>query len=163
MKKFDLIYEQISSDLHERAYVQSTFEDNLRALIKVLLDNDLLSQNKQNEDYIRLVLAQPNNVKEITLDTKEQSLPAMKLKVKQDTDSESFSVIAINLEKPDEQKEFSNSMLETIFDDVINYVKTVSLQGLAPEAAVDELPPTDGGDAQPGAEQSALPKSQPPA
>ena len=161
MKKFDLVYEQVSSVLNERAYVQSTFGDNLKALIKVLTDNDLLAVDKQNENYFKTVLSQPHNVKEITLDTKEQSLPAMKLKVKQDTDSESFSVIVINLEKPDQQKEFSNSMLETIFDDVINYVKTTSLQGLAPEAAVDELPPTEGGDAQPGAEQSALPKTQP--
>jgi hypothetical protein len=157
MKRFDLIYEKAVYKLLEKEYIASTFEDNLRALVKILSDNDFLSKDKASEAFIKSVLAQPNNVKELTLNTQEQSLPAMKLRIMQDTDTESFSVTVINLEKPDQQKEFNNSMLETIFDDVVNYIKTASLQNIAPEAAVDELPPTEGAQAQPGAEQSALP------
>lgn len=157
MKRFDLIYERAVYNLLEKEYVSSTFEDNLRALIKILSDNDFLSKDKASESYVKSVLAQPNNVKELTLNTQEQSLPAMKLRVMQDSNTESFSVTIINLEKPDQQKEFNNSMLETIFDDVVNYIKTASLQNIAPEAAVDQLPPTEGAQAQPGAERSALP------
>ena len=58
-------------------------------------------------------------------------------------------------------EEFKNSMLETIFNDVLEYIKTTSLQGIQPEAAVDELPPAEGANAQPGAEQSALPTTPP--
>lgn len=157
-KKFDLIFEKLSAMINENQYIASTFEDNVRALLKVLQDNDYLSSDKNLEQILNGVVQQPKSVKEIVLDTKEQSLPAMKLHVKQDSDSESFSVTVINLEKPEEQKEFSNSMLETIFDDVVEYIKTTSLQGLAPEAAIDQLPPSEGAQAQPGAEQSALPK-----
>jgi hypothetical protein len=158
MKQFDLIFEKAMCALHEREYVAATFEDNLRSLLKVLKDNDFLSQQSDVETEVKELLAQPKNVKEIVLDTQEKSLPAMKLHAKQDNDSESFSVTVINLEKPEEQKEFSNSMLETIFDDVVEYIKTAALQGLAPEAAVDNLPPAEGAQAQPGAEQSQLPK-----
>ena len=158
MSKFDAAFENALEYLKEENYIDSTFGDNLRALIKVLTDNDLLSVDKDPEERIAGILAQPKNIKEVMLDTREQSLPTMKLLVKQDTDSESFTVTAINLEKPEEQKTFTNSMLETIFDDVISYVKTSALQNISPEAAVDELPPTEGADAQPGAEESALPK-----
>jgi hypothetical protein len=160
MTRFDLIYEKAMSSLLEKEYINSTFEDNLRALIKILSDNDFLSKEKTSDEFIKSILAQPNNVKEVTLNTQEQSLPAMRMRIKQDTSTEAFSVTVINLEKPDQQKEFTNSMLETIFDDVVNYIKTASLQNIAPEAAVDELSPTEGAQAQPGAEQSALPTKQ---
>lgn len=158
MKKFDLIFEKAMCKLNEREYVDATFEDNLRSLVKILKDNDYVSKTKDVETIVKQVVNQPNNVKELTLDTQEQSLPAMKLKVKQESDSESFSVTVINLEKPEEQKEFANSMLETIFDDVVEYIKTSAMKGLAPEAAVNNMPPSEGAEAQPGAEQSALPK-----
>ena len=141
----------------EREYVASTFEDNLRALIKVLSDNDFLPKNIASEAYIKSILAQPNNVKELTLTTQEQNLPAMKVLIGQDSGKEEFFVKVINLETPDKPKEFSNSMSETIFADVVDYIKTTSLQTLAPEAAIDTLPPTEGAQAQPGAGQSALP------
>ena len=128
-KKFDLVFEKHLCALNEQEYIDSTFEDNARALVKVLKDNDYISQQKDVEQVVKGLMAQPKNVKELILDTKEQSLPAMKLHVKQDSDSESFSVTVINLEKPEEQKEFANSMLETIFDDVAEYIKTTSLQG----------------------------------
>lgn len=158
-KKFDLIFEKHLCSINEQEYIEATFEDNLRALTKILKDNDYLSQQKDVEQVVKSLMAQPKNVKEIILDTKEQSLPAMKLHIKQESDSESFSVTVINLEKPEEQKEFTNSMLETIFDDVVEYIKTTSLQGLAPEAAVEELPAEQGANAQPGGSEkgSALP------
>lgn len=159
MKKFDLIFEKHLWALNEREYVTATFEDNINALVKILKDNDYLSAEKDVDQVVKGLMAQPKNVKEIVLDTKELSLPAMKLHVKQESDSESFSVTVINLEKPEEQKEFTNSMLETIFDDVVEYIKTTALQGMAPEAAVEELPADQSAGAQPGGSEkgSALP------
>ena len=157
MSKFDTIYEDLNYNLHEREYINSTFEDNIRSLIKVLKDNDYLPANRDTENYVKEIMLQPKNVKEILLDTQERSLPAMKLHVNQPTDSESFSVTVIDLQKPDQQKEFTNSMLETIFDDVCEYIKTTALQGLKPEAAVDQLPPAEGANQQPGGGESALP------
>ena len=159
MKKFDLVFEKALARLDEREYIDSTFEDNIRLLVKALKDNDYVSSAKDVEAVVKDTLKQPDNVKEIVLDTQEQSLPPMKLQAKQDSDSESFSVTVINVEDPSKQKEFTNSMLETIFDDVLTYIKTSSLEGLKPEAAIDNLPPTEGAEAQPGAEQSALPKA----
>lgn len=158
MSKFDLVFEKAFAKLNEREYIDSTFVDNVRLLVKTLKDNDYINPSKDVERVIADVMKQPTNVKVLALDTQEQSLPAMKLHLKQESDSESFSVTVINLEDPSKQKEFTNSMLETIFDDVSTYIKTVSLEGLAPEAAVDELPPAEGAQAQPGAEESALPK-----
>jgi hypothetical protein len=160
MKKFDLVFEKACAWLNEKEYVEATFEDNVRSLVKVLKDNDYLAKDKDIEQIVKEVMAQTDNIKEIFLDTQEQSLPATKLHVKQESDSESFSVTVVQLEKPEEQKEFTNSMLETVFDDVVEYIKTSALQGLAPEAAIDELPQEQGAQAQPGAEASALPKEQ---
>ena len=157
MSKFDTVYSDFVYSLNEREYVNSTFQDNIRSLVKILKDNDYIAANKDVEDYVKHIILQPKNVKEINLDTQERSLPAMRLHVKQPTDSESFSVTVIDLEKPDQQKEFANSMLETIFDDVCEYIKTTAMQGLKPDAALEELPPAEGANQQPGGGESALP------
>lgn len=159
-KKFDLVFEKLLGRLLEKEYVDSTFEDNVQLLIKTLIDNDFLQRGKDVDALTKQTMAQPNNVKEIRLDTQEKSLPAMKVKVAQESDSESFSVTVINLKDPAKPKTFENSMLETIFDDVVAYIKTVALQGAQPEAAVDQLPPEEGANAQPGGETSALPQGE---
>lgn len=160
MSKFDLVFEKALAFIGEREYIDSTFVDNIRLLVKNLKDNDYINPKRDVEHVVQSVTNQSNNVKELNLDTQENSLPAMKLKLKQESDSETFSVTVINLEDPSKQKEFANSMLETIFDDVITYIKTTALEGAKPEAAVDELPPTEGGGAQPGGETSALPQGE---
>lgn len=157
MSKFDLVYEKAFCKIFEKEYVDSTFADNLRLLIKTLQDGDYLDVNKDINQYLSQLSQQPGNVKELILDPKEESLPAIKLKAQQESDSESFSVTVINLEKPEEQKQFANSMLETIFDDVIDYIKSIALQEIAPEAAVDQLPPAEGANAQPNQGGSQLP------
>jgi hypothetical protein len=162
MSKFDLIFEKALASLQEREFINSEFVDNVRLLIKVLRDNDYLDPSKREEDIVGEVMKQQNQVKELRLDTQDRSLPAMKLKLKQESDSESFSVTVIDLQDPTKQKEFANSMLETIFDDVIMYIKTTTLQGAKPEAAVDQLPPSEGANAQPGGETSALPQGEAP-
>jgi hypothetical protein len=159
MKKFDLMFEKLCMMLNEKEYVEATFVDNVRSLVKILKDSDYIEKNKDVEQVVKEVMAQPDNVKEIVLDTQEQSLPATKLRLKQESDSESFSVTVIELEKPQDQKEFTNSMLETIFEDVIGYIKSIALKGLSPDAAVDQLPQEQGAAAQPGAEGSALPQA----
>ena len=159
MKKFDQVFESALYSLKEQNYTNSTFIDNISLLLKLLADNDYVKVQSE-EDMKRLlnhIMNQTDNVKELALDTTEKGLPPIKLLLKQDSDSESFSVTAINTKKPEEQKEFANSMLETIFQDVLDYIKTISLQGIQPEAALDELPPTEGSETQPGAEKTALP------
>ena len=166
MSHFDTVYESALFSLNEKAYANSMFVDNVRLLIKSLIDSDLLPKHKSLDVIVGDMMRQPKNVKEVILDTKEQALPPIKLQVKQTSeDSEGFSVTVIDLQDPSKQKEFTNSMLETIFDDVLQYIKTITLQGLKPEAAVDSLPPSEGANAQPGGQESALPgvqQSQPP-
>ena len=161
MSKFDLVYEKLLCKINEKEYTDSTFVDNVRLLVKLLKDNDYVDMKKDVDTIVKETMAQPNNVKELRLDTQEDSIPAMKLKLKQESDSESFSVTIIDLAKPAEQKTFANSMLESIFDDVITYIKTVALEGAKPEAAVEELPDSEGANAQPGAQASALPGAAP--
>ena len=158
MSKFDLVFEHFSAFLREKEFFASTFDDNLRLLVKILQSSDKLNKNIDIADYIVQLNKQPQNTKQILLDTAEKSLPAMKLHVKQDADPESFAITVINLENPIEQKTFKNSMLETIFDDVTNYIQTIALKGLSPDNAVQSLPPETDQSSQPGAEQSALPK-----
>lgn len=157
MSKFDLVYEKLRTRINERNYVDSTFKDNVSLMIKSLIDNDYLPKNVPLQHFLAAVLNQPNNVKELTLNPAEKSIPPLKVLMKQDTDSESFSVTVVNVKNPADQKEFSNSMLETIFDDVLTHIKTLSLQNIAPEKAVDELPKAEGGEAQPGGGESQLP------
>jgi hypothetical protein len=160
MKKFDIVYEKLLKRINEKAYVDSTFFDNIKLLIRVLQENDYVSSDKIADEYATEILNQTDNVKKILLDTKEQSIPPIKLHVTQDSDSESFSVTVINVQKPDEQKEFKNTMLETIFDDVVSYVKEQIVQGLqAPP--VEEMPQEEGPNAQPGGGESALPEVAP--
>lgn len=158
MKKFDLVYEKVVALLEEREYVESTFSDNLRQLVKILIANDYLNKEKDSEEFVKEMMNQQDNIKELNLDTEEQSLPAVKLQIKQEEpDSESFSVTVVDLENPDQQKTFSNTVLESIFDDVVSYIKQITLQGAKPEEAVEELPQTEGPAGQPGAGESALP------
>ncbi len=158
MSKFDSAYEKLLHSINENEYINTTFEDNLRSLVKVLKDNDYLSGERDIDRIVQDLLQQSNNVKEILLDTTEKSLPAIKLKVKQESDTETFGVTVINLEDPENQKEFTNTMLETIFDDVVEYIKRTALEGIQPEAAVEEMPKEiNPANQQPGGGESALP------
>lgn len=161
MNQFDTIFEKAFLSLKEKDYVDSTFVDNVRLLIKTLIDNDLLPKNKSVDLISSETMRQPKNVKEIVLNTQDQALPPLKVQVKQASpESETFSVTVIDVRNPSNQKEFTNSMLETVFEDVLQYIKTITLQGLKPEAAVDTLPTSQGANSQPGAEQTALPGAQ---
>ena len=157
MSKFDLVFEKALSMFSEREYIDSTFVDNVRLLVKTLKDNDYINPRKDVEAVVKHIMNQPNNVKEISLDTQENAMPPIKLQMSQERDSESFHVNVIPLKDPTKQKEFENSMMETVFADVIDFIKTTTLQGIRPEAAVDTLPPSEGANAQPGAGKSALP------
>lgn len=164
MSKFDLIYERTIRALREeKEYVDSNFADNVRLLVKALKDNDFINPNRNVEAVVQRMLGQQHNVKELPLDTQENSMPPVMLKITPESESEGFSVQVIDLNNPEKPKTFSDSMMETIFKDVIGAIKTIVLQGIQPEAAVDQLPPAEGGNAQPGAEGSALPRQAPPA
>lgn len=158
MSKFDNLYNDLSySLLNEVKYIDSTFEDNIRLLLKILLDKDYLPQDTDIDEMYDEVINQHKNNKEIILDTKEKSIPAIKILVGQESGPESFTVTVINLEKPEEQKKFTNTMMETIFRDVISYVESIALKGIQPNSAIENLPPEEGATAQPGSGESALP------
>ncbi len=168
MSKFDSVYENILWSLREdvsrhSAYVGSNFSDDLSSLVKVLVDNGYLKGNV--ESIVAQVIHQQNPIKELNLDMKDGAIPPIKLKIKggekpaDSQEDEDFSVTVIPVDKPQEQKEFTNTMLETIFADVLAFIKTQTLQKLAPENAVETLPPAEGANAQPGEAggESALP------
>lgn len=167
MSLFDSLYEKYERLLKEDTnYINSTFVDNIALMLKMLVSNDLLPSplvDKSNTElsvieYAQQIFNQEKNTKEISLDTNDQMIPPVKLLLKQDADSESFSVTVVDVNSPEKQKEFKNTMLETIFDDVIEYVKQLTIQGLnTANQAVSEMPPAEGANAQPGSGESALP------
>lgn len=158
MSKFDFIYDKLRTRLNEREYIDSTFKDNVTLMLKSLIDNDYLPKNVSLQQAVADVLNQPKNVKEVTLNPAEKAIPPIKVLMKQDTDSETFSVTVVDLKNPTEQKEFTNSMLETIFEDVLTHIKTLSLKNIAPEKAVEELPKEENpANQQPGSQESELP------
>lgn len=155
--KFDSLFEKYSLMLSEREYIDSTFEDNVRLLVKILRDNDYVSSEKDLDEVVDDIMSQERNVKELILDTNEEALPPIKLHLRQESDSESFAVTVIDVNNPEKQKEFKNTMLETIFDEVVDYVKQTALRGLQSSNAVKELPREEGPMAQPGGGESELP------
>ena len=162
MSKFDIVFEKAMCKINEKEYINSTFQDNISLMVKSLGDNDYLPKNVSTEDMVNSIMGQDNNVKEITLTTQDQAVPPTKILMSQDNDdSESFSVTIVNVKDPTQQKQFKNSMLETIFDDVLTYIKTSSMENISPDSAVDKLPPTEGAEAQPEGGESELPIKPP--
>ena len=169
MKKFDLVFEKALSWLNETNgtnYAASTFFDNVYALVKLLStkNNNYLAKknvNAEDEQSVRSFAEQTIKQKspQITLDTN----PPIQIVPSQVPDTEDFSVEIYNLSKgvgdPEHSNKFSNSDNKAIFDQVMSFIKTATIKQASPEAAVDQLPPTEGAEAQPGAEQSALPKA----
>lgn len=165
-KKFDVIYENILWSLREQesehsAYIGSNFSDDLSSLVKVLIDNGYVKGNV--ESIVAQLMHQQNPIKELNLDMQDGAIPPLKLKItggEKPADSqedENFAVTVIPIEKPQEQKEFKNTMLETIFADVLAFIKTQTLQKIAPEAAVETLPASTGAAAQPAGETTPAP------
>lgn len=162
MSKFDIVFEKAMCKINEKEYVNSTFQDNVSLMVKSLADNDYLPKNVSIEDMVASIMGQDNNVKEITLTTQDQAIPPTKVLMSQDSDeSESFAVTVVNVKDPTKQKQFKNSMLETIFDDVLSYIKTSSMENISPDNAVDKMPPAEGAESQPEGGTSELPIKPP--
>ena len=158
MKKFDLMFEKYNRYIIEQQS-EPTFEDNIKALLSMLKDNDLLDKNKEPEQYLKEIESQTEQIKQIVIGASDKAIPTIRLKLQQNkNDSNSFSVEVVNLSDPTASETYDNDWLETIFKNVINKVKATSLKHIAPESAVDTLPQEENpADSQPGAEQSALP------
>jgi hypothetical protein len=164
MKKFDLVFEKLSRMIKEQEdYIENTFADNIRLMVSKLKDSGYLPDGTQVDGYTQKIMKQPSEVKAVVLDTQDGSIPRIKVLMKQignqeEPDTEDFSVTIVPIDDPSKQKEFSNTMLETVFDDAANYIKQLALKGLAPESAVEELPQEENpANQQQGAEASALP------
>jgi hypothetical protein len=148
---FDTIFENALISLKEKNYVESSFEDNVSALLSVLSDQELLDKNKSVEYFLQKAKA----TKEIVIGLEDDAIPTIKLKLHQNDSN--FGVDVINLNKPNEPITIDNDMLETIFDRVVDEVRRQTLENVAPESAITKLPQENGAQAQPGAEQTALP------
>jgi len=158
MKKFDLIFEKAFRSLNEE-YIEPSFQDNIQSLLSLLHDHDLLDKNKTVKQYLKEIANQTEQIKQVVIGTTYNAVPTIQLKIQQNKDdSNSFSVTVAALDNPDEVQTYENDWLETIFKNVVDKVKTLTLKNIAPESSVDELPQEETPAAsQPGAEQSALP------
>jgi hypothetical protein len=154
MSKFDLVFERACAWLNENSQ-PTTIADNILALVSVLSDRELLDKNKSPEQYIE----KAKKTGEIILGEADPAIPTVMLKVRQT--EEDFSVDVVDLTNPQQPKTFGNDMLETIFKKVADEVRAITLKNVSVDSAVEQLPQEDGAQAQPGAEQSALPKQQP--
>lgn len=162
-KKFDLIFEKHLCSINEMEYIDSTFEDNVRELAKVLVD--FLPKKKTPEETINSAVDQVLNhdkgVKELFLGPQFQK--QVKLHISQNGDSGTFQVEMVGEDVPEgadgkKIKTFVNNQhSESIFQDVADQIKRMSFD--VPEDAVEELPAEQGAQAQPGGSEkgSALP------
>ena len=167
-KKFDVLFEDILWSLREdnTAYLGNQMQDNISLLVKSLIYNGYVKGDV--ESITAQLMHQHGPIKTLNLDLQDGSLPPITIKIKNqdvqdNSEDDKFSVTVIPLDKPQDQKEFTNTMLETIFADVVAFIKAQALKGLAPEAGVETLPPSTGANAQPAGEttpaegESALP------
>lgn len=163
MKKFDLIFEKAMMSLREQEYVDSTFEDNVRELAKALVTflPQKETEQKTIEHSVNQVMHHDKGIKELFLGP--QVKKQIKLHVSQQGDSGTFQVEMVGEDVPENAegkkiKTFSNDQhAENIFEDVARELKLMSMA--SPEDAVEEMPSEEGTAAQPGAEESALPKA----
>jgi hypothetical protein len=170
MKKFDLIFEKALNWLNEEnagSYSNSTLFDSIYVLSKLLSskNNNYLINKKVNADDNQSVMRFAQEISKqktptITLDTN----PPISIIPSQVPDTEDFTVEIIDASKkmsdPARSKKIVNSHNEAIFDEVMDFIKTATMKEASPEAAITELPQEENpAQAQPGAEQSALPKA----
>jgi len=170
MKKFDLIFEKAMDWLNEADasnYSPSNLFDNIYMLVKLLSskNNNYLINKKVSADDNQSVMKFAGEISKqktptITLDTN----PPISIIPSQMPDTEDFTVEIIDTSKkmsdPARSKKIVNSHNEAIFDEIMDFIKTATIKEASPEAAITELPQEQNpAEAQPGAEQSALPKA----
>ena len=157
MSKFDAIYENVLLSLRENGNLpaDNDFESDVKTLVHLLSDAKLIQPGHD----LDTIVAHAVHTKEIDLDDYndigvENKLPPIVITLKGENKVDSITVK--DLREPNKlAKDFGTQVEDSLFPSVVDYIKTLALQGLAPEAGVETLPPATG-ETSP-AEQSALP------
>lgn len=157
MSKFDMTYERILCSLNEETrYVQSVLEDYVRMLLSALKSQEYFEDPLEQE--INRVMSQKGGVKIYGL--AKEGLPPLKLEMSS-PEKDRFAITIINATDEEDQKTFESNLSSNCIEDVMAYIKEKRVEQLAPEQAVEEMPQSQGGEAQPGAAGSALPGMAP--
>lgn len=153
MSKFDLIYEKILWSLNEETrYIESVLEDYVRMLLSALKSQEYFENSIESE--VKRVMSQKGGVKVLGL--AKEGIPPIKLEMSS-PEKDKFVVTVINVSDEEDQKTFESTLSTNCIEDVMSYIKQKRVEQLSPEKAVEEMPQSQGGEAQPGAAGSALP------
>ena len=163
MKQFDYIFENaMLSLIKEQA--ANDLEFNIRTLVLKLQDpiNNYVGEDETADNIVKKVLLN-KNVLDIGAD-KLNFLPKIRLQFSQTSGVEDFNVEATVLGNEnnaisEKSKKFSgNQSPESICDDVVAYLDKVKMESGTGDNAVKNAPAENNpGNAQPGAESTALP------
>lgn len=148
------------------------YYDYIVMLAKTLNSQGLLPDDTKISRLAQRVL----NTEKLPLTTDDESIPPIVIHTH--FNEGDFSVDVVNLSKPSKRKSFQNTVSETIFDEVVDYIKQTQLQTLKdedepePEPLNDEEPMPDqkapqlgneeipqGVEGMPEPQQSALPRN----
>lgn len=163
--KFDLVYEKALNLIKEEAGETSDLEYNIKTLVLKLQDpiNGYIGRDATADAVVKRVLANRNTL-DVGSDGKN-FLPKIRLQFSQTPGVEDFNVearvLANNSGITEKSKKWAgNESPESICDGVVAYLDKVSLEAAGSDSAVKTMAPEKGANAQPGAEQSALPTGQ---
>lgn len=154
MSKFDLVYEGILFSLNEEIkYNDSILIDYVGLLVSALKNQEYIDDSV--EKTIKRIMNQDGGVKILGL--AKEGVPPLKLEMSS-PEKDKFMVRIINATDNEDQKTFMSDLSKNCIEDVMAYIKEKQLEMLGAENKVEELPPAQGGEAQPGLAGSALPE-----
>ena len=153
MSKFDAVYEDLLFSINEEIkYTDSILVDYVRLLLSALKSQEYIQEPL--DDEIKRVMKQKGGVKIIAI--AKEGLPPLKLEMSS-PQRDKFMVTVMNTLDEKDQKTFESDLSSNCIEDVLAFIREKRLEELNPEKAVEELPPSTGGEAQAGSAGSALP------
>ena len=165
MRKFDLIYEDAMDYLREQVATIDKYSDlanNILKLIGVLQQREYVDEDRTPEE-IRDDIIQRSPLTFLIGTDKKAYLPEIELTFLESEHVDEFIVKAQIIDK----KKFANIPTDKTFGelklpsevipDVLDYLQLITKEFVANTQAVEEMPAEEGGNAQPGGGESALP------
>ena len=165
MKKFDLVYEQAMIYLREQVTTIDKYSDlanNILKLVGVLQQREYIDDERTPEE-IRDDVIQKSPLTLVIGTDKKAYLPETELTFVESDNIDEFLVKAQIIDK----KKFENIPTDKTFGelklpsevipDILDYLELVKKESVANTQAVDEMPAEEGGNAQQGGGESALP------